>query len=269
MSFPTTVSSQLLFGLNITIDNNLPYGSQVYIASSDVAPFRFLTCLFMGLVFGLALNDCTCFPQSTNELMATDAGIGLNCVKLACRNQLKQNPLLFDDLIHTDCTDTNFNTAFVSLGLFAGQTININNFTITQSTNDSSTTTSPPPSSSVVKWPLFCLLQWPPPPLELEFKFKFGLILASFNTSLGQLQGATRVAMANMLKQLTALEQAPDDARVGSILFFSGDAQVPANYMVCNGSTLSKDAFATLYSVIKTLYTDKENAPPGFFAYPT
>lgn len=141
-SFPFQCASKLLYGLDISIVNDLNFSSQQYLDQNELNVFRFLTCMCFGLVFNIVFTtDCACYPKTLNELAALSAGIGLNCVSLDCRNQLKQNPLLFNDLFHTDCENVNFNAAFVSLDVFAGQNLNIN-LDITQTNQQADMTTA-------------------------------------------------------------------------------------------------------------------------------
>lgn len=141
-SFPFQCTSKLLYGLDISIVNDLNFSSQQYLDQNELNVFRFLTCMCFGLVFNIVFtSDCACYPKTLNELAALSAGIGLNCVSLDCRNQLKLNPLLFNDLFHTDCENVNFNAAFVSLDVFAGQNLNIN-LDITQTNQQADMTTA-------------------------------------------------------------------------------------------------------------------------------
>lgn len=137
-SFPTNASSRLLYGVNIRIVNNLPINMYDQLEPDELAAFRFLTCFLLGLAFNINVDGCACYPENLGELKATQANLGLNCVKLACKNQLKLNPLFYDELIHTDCTDTVVQAAFITLDVFAGKNVNVN-VALNQSV-----TTSPP-----------------------------------------------------------------------------------------------------------------------------
>jgi hypothetical protein len=133
-SFPVRVTSLLFFGLKVNINNNLPYSNQFYLTEEELPSFRILTCMMFGLVFNISLDLCACYPKTLNELKAANAGLGLNCVNLTCKNMLKINPLLYDDLLHTDCADLVFNAAFVSLNVFAGKNITMD-VDLTQTTS--------------------------------------------------------------------------------------------------------------------------------------
>lgn len=125
-SFPITVESLLLTSLNITINNNLPFNNNPnFNKDQDSYGFRYITCLAFSLLFNIKLAECSCFPKNINEIKAVNAGLGLNCISLECKELLKLNPLLFDDLIHSDCSDLSLNAAFISLNLFAGKNINV------------------------------------------------------------------------------------------------------------------------------------------------
>ncbi len=124
-SFPVHVTSMFFFGIKITINNDLPYTSTRFLTEDELPAFRIITCMLLGLLFNISLDMCSCFPKTLNELKAVNAGLGLNCVNLMCKNMLKIQPLWYDDLIHTDCSDLVLNAAFVSLNLFAGKNINL------------------------------------------------------------------------------------------------------------------------------------------------
>ena len=128
--FPTKIDHQFLFGLQITITNDLPFSRLSYLSKNEEAAFRFLNCMVFGLIFSLKLKCCYCYPQNLAEYAAVRAGIGLNCVNVDCKNAIKLNPFLYDDLVHSnDCNDLNIQAAFVSLSIFsagkATATVNI------------------------------------------------------------------------------------------------------------------------------------------------
>lgn len=123
-SFPPSCRSSILFSVRIYISNNLPFGPQPTLIPDEYPAFRMLVCLLLGLLFNIQLTDCACYPKNVNELKAVNAGIGLNCISLECKSQLKMYPMVYDDLIHTPC-DSNINAAFVSLNLFSGGVMNV------------------------------------------------------------------------------------------------------------------------------------------------
>lgn len=134
--FPASVNHQYLFGLKVTIINDLPYTRISYLDKNEVAAFRFLNCLIFGLLFSIKLDCCSCYPQNLAEYSAVRAGLGLNCVNLDCKNALKLDPLLYDDLLHSpDCSDVNIQAAFVSFSVFSGGDVNTN-INISQTTRD-------------------------------------------------------------------------------------------------------------------------------------
>lgn len=212
-AFPVLVESQILFGVTVSVLNNLPFASQTFLEDVELAAFRQITCLLFGLLFNLNLGACTCFPKNLNELKAVNAGLGLNCVNLECRNMLKTNPLLFDDLVHTDCTDLMFNAAFVSLNLFAGKNIDVD--------------------------------------INLDQGVGGGARARAAATEARRLvaQDVERsaVAAARVLEeQLWALERFYSEAvPVGAFFAFSG-AEVPRNYLVCRGQRVRRRAYPEL-----------------------
>lgn len=125
-TFPAEAVSKLIFGVKIIIQNNLPFASFDQLDEEELPAFRFLTCLLMGLAFNISIVSCACFPADLGELKATQANLGINCFKLECKNQLKLNPLLYDELLHTNCTDTVVQAAIVTLDVFAGKNVNLN-----------------------------------------------------------------------------------------------------------------------------------------------
>ena len=227
-TFPSDVKSQFLFGVQVSVVNNLPFSQSYFLRDDDLGAFRMLTCLLIGLMFNINIpRDCTCYPKNLNELKAVNAGIGLNCVNIECRNQLKLNPLLYDDLLHSDCSDMVFNAAFVSLNLFAGKNINLS-VDLAQQVNQTRS------------------------PMDMKG------ILASFQASLMSMQGqinALSRSTANAVQILTQRIYELDsyDIPVGSILPFSGN-YIPDCYYECNGQMLRKQDFPILYEQIKTIY---------------
>jgi hypothetical protein len=126
-NFPTRATSRLLFGVDLNIVNNLPFSTRRdWLFRDELAAFRLITCLLFGLTFNVTLDECVCYPKNLSELKSVNAGIGLNCVNMACRNWLRLDPLKFDDLVHTDCDNIAFNAAFVTLDLLAAKSISIN-----------------------------------------------------------------------------------------------------------------------------------------------
>lgn len=235
-AFPSDVRSQFLFGVTISVSNNLPFSQSFYLQEDDLGAFRMLTCLLIGLMFNINIpRDCTCYPKNLNELKAVNAGIGLNCVNLECRNQIKLNPLLYDDLLHSDCSDMVFNAAFVSLNLFAGKNINLSvdlaqQVATTRSYNSNKNNT------------------------QMDVKG----ILASFQASLMSMQDqinslsyATSNAVQILSNKLYELDSY--DIPVGSILPFSG-SYIPDCFYECNGKTLLRKDYPILYEQIKYIY---------------
>lgn len=236
-TFPSDIKSQFLFGVEISVINNLPFSQSYFLEEDDLGAFRMLTCLLIGLMFNINIpRDCTCYPKNLNELKAVNAGIGLNCVNIECRNQLKLNPLLYDDLLHSDCSDMVFNAAFVSLNLFAGKNINLS-VDLAQQVNQSTTTRSTTTKTT-----------------SMDMKG----ILASFQASLMSMQdqiNALSRSTANAVHILSHRIYELDSYAIpiGSILPFSG-SYIPDCYYECNGQMLRKQDFPILYEQIKTTY---------------
>lgn len=239
-SFPLACTSRLFSGLDISVVNDLNFASQQYLSVGETAAFRFMTCLCFGLVFNLTLGvDCACYPKTLNDLSALSAGIGLNCVSLTCRNQLKLNPLLFSDLLHTDCENVNFNAAFVSLDVFAGQNLNIN-LDIVQTSDNTD--------------------------MIAALTNSVNALTASVNVLQDQLTGFSQLYNADRQGFQRALASA--QVYVGSIVPFPSTArQIPANYLVCDGATYNSADFPALFAVIGTTYSDA-SVPAGKFQVP-
>ncbi|TXH07696.1 MAG: tail fiber protein [Candidatus Moraniibacteriota bacterium] len=239
-SFPLTCTSKLLFGLDISIVNNLNFAGQQFLSVGELAAFRFMTCLCFGLVFNLSLGvDCACYPKTLNDLSALSAGIGLNCVSLTCRNQLKLNPLLFSDLLHTDCENVNFNAAFVSLDVFAGQNLNIN-LDIVQTDDSIDMTTALTNSVNA--------------------------LTASVNVLQDQLNGFSKLYASDQRAFRAALEAA--QVYIGSIVPWPVTARkLPKNYLACDGAVYSAADFPRLFEIIGTTYTSDQQ-PAGKFQVP-
>jgi hypothetical protein len=131
--FPANVQPQLLFGLSISIINDLPFNNNANLSLDEARSFRSVLCVLLGLVLNIKTLDCACFPQSQPELSAVRAGLGLNCVKLECKNQLLVNPALFDSLFSNDCGENvSYQLAFVSLSAFAGGNVVVKDININQ-----------------------------------------------------------------------------------------------------------------------------------------
>lgn len=239
-SFPLACTSKLFYGLDISIVNDLNFASQQFLSVGELAAFRFMTCLCFGLVFNLTLGvDCACYPKTLNDLSALSAGIGLNCVSLTCRNQLKLNPLLFSDLLHTDCENVNFNAAFVSLDVFAGQNLNIN-LDIVQTNDNLDMTTALTNSVNA--------------------------LTASVNVLQDQFTGFSKLYASDRQAFQSALVDA--QVYVGSIVPFPSTArQIPENYLICDGRTYSAADFPRLFAVIGTTYSDS-SVSSGKFQVP-
>lgn len=133
--FPQKTTSSLFFGLKIDITNNLPFNTSSTLKLDELKMFRLFVCLFFGLYFNINLDCCACYPKNISELNAINSGIGLNCVYLECKNQLLQNPSLFDNLIHTDCPFLGVQAAFVSINAFSADNIKFENINIDQTMN--------------------------------------------------------------------------------------------------------------------------------------
>lgn len=239
-SFPLVCTSKFFTGLDISIVNDLNFASQQYLTVGELAAFRFMTCLCFGLVFNLTLTvDCACYPKTLNDLSALSAGIGLNCVSLPCRNQLKINPLLFSDLLHTDCENVNFNAAFVSLDVFAGQNLNIN-LDIVQ-TNDATDMTAALTNS-------------------------VNALTASVNVLQDQLNGFSQLYASDRKAIRSAINSA--QVYIGSILPFPDTANPPLNYLICDGTVYDPADFPELFAVIGTTYNSSSSVPAGKFQVP-
>lgn len=241
-SFPPTVTCQLFPGLDISVVNNLNFSSEKFLDLPELAAFRFLTCLSFGLVFNLTLGvNCACFPKTLNELSALSAGIGINCVSLTCRNQLKNNPLLFSDLLHTDCENVNFNAAFVSLDVFAGQNLNIN-LDIIQTDDQANMTTA--------------------------LVNSVNSLTASVNVLQDQFSGFSSLYTSDRRNVVDAVRTA--QVFVGSILPWpAGAKNIPAGYLLCDGRPYHSADFPDLFAIIGTAYNaSADTIPEGQFQVP-
>ena len=116
----------------LVIDNDLPIGGIPNISEFELRNFRLICCTYFGIKYGIELLGCECYPKSKNEYLSTSSGIGLNCINLDCKNSLINNPHLFDNLIHTDCMDINFNAVFLSLKALKSANLDIDNINIMQ-----------------------------------------------------------------------------------------------------------------------------------------
>ena len=81
----------------------------------ELASFRFVTCLVFGLKFNIKLSRCDCYPTTDNEYFSLMAGVGMNCTSISCRSELEANPLIYDESIHTECTNNAYNSVYLSL----------------------------------------------------------------------------------------------------------------------------------------------------------
>lgn len=166
--FPDSVKHQYMFGLEISITNDLPYSRVSYLDQNGTAAFRFLVCIIFGLIFSLRLPCCNCFPQNLSEYSAVRAGLGLNCVNLDCKNAIKLNPLVYDDLIHSqDCSDVEIQAAFVSLSVFSASQASTN-IQISQTSRHLEEIADP-----LSFLPIGTIISWMP---NVDFK-KFGFVL--------------------------------------------------------------------------------------------
>ena len=124
----------LMIGLDIDIIMDIPPDTGVpNITELEHAAFRFATCLIFGQKYGLKLVGCACYPQNDSEFYAISAGIGLNCVKFDCKNELQANPNSYDVLVHADCSDISYNSVFLSIGKLITDTETLSKITIIQS----------------------------------------------------------------------------------------------------------------------------------------
>lgn len=130
---PTTMRCSMFSDLTVTIANDLNNSVlQSSISLDELHTFRFLCCVFFGLIFNLSLKSCACYPKTLSELNAVNAGIGINCISLECKNRLLMFPDQYDELMCSDCSDFNFQGVFVSISAFAAGNITFNNLNIKQ-----------------------------------------------------------------------------------------------------------------------------------------
>lgn len=229
-NFPLLVSSQILPGVNITILNNLPYTTQTFLSDMELASFRLLTCMLLGIMFNISLDACACFPKNLNELKAVNAGLGLNCVNLECKNMLKANPLMYDDLIHTDCNDLMLNAAFVSLNLFAGKDINLD-INLNQLANN--------PYSQTMD---------------------VATVLATLKSVQDQVS-SLNASTSFLSDKILQLERVSGDiVPIGTIFKYVGArANVPSTYLVCENQRIKRSDYPKLDAVITKVYDAKTN----------
>lgn len=133
-TFPVNVTSTVLNNITLNIQNDLPFNNNSTLTSLEITSFRMLTCLIFGFRFGLVIGNglCSCYPTNVAELNAVTSGIGMNCVKLECKNFLLLNPDLFDNLLNTDCSDIGIQAAFISISAFANGKISFDNLNVEQ-----------------------------------------------------------------------------------------------------------------------------------------
>ncbi len=118
--------------IKIEINNDLPVSRTPNISDFEVYTFKLICCTFFGIKYNIKLDGCSCYPKTKQEYMAVTAGIGLNCINMDCKNELINNPYNFDSLIHTDCSDINFNAIFLSMDTLQRNNVNIEKINILQ-----------------------------------------------------------------------------------------------------------------------------------------
>lgn len=125
-------ASEIADNIRIKIINDLPTPRVPNISDFELYVFKLVCCTFFGMKCNVKLNGCSCYPKNSQEYMAITAGIGLNCINMDCRSELIHNPDSFDSLIHTDCSDINFNAIFLSMQTLVQNKVNIEKINILQ-----------------------------------------------------------------------------------------------------------------------------------------
>jgi hypothetical protein len=117
-NFKTMPMHSIFPGIKIYINNDLSNNQQPSINYDEILDFKFLTCLFFGLIFNIQLEDCICYPSNIQELIAQSAGISKNCTNNECFTKIRNNPHLFDPLVMTYCSDIQqINYSFIMLNI--------------------------------------------------------------------------------------------------------------------------------------------------------
>ena len=125
-------ASEIADNIKIKIINDLPTPRVPNISDFELYVFKLVCCTFFGMKCNVKLNGCSCYPKNSQEYMAITAGIGLNCINMDCKSELIHNPDSFDSLIHTDCSDINFNAIFLSMQTLVQNKVNIEKINILQ-----------------------------------------------------------------------------------------------------------------------------------------
>lgn len=147
-AFKTTLtnkqlSSSILPYLDIRIENNNNSGGQfASIDETEIESFKFFTCIFFNMLFSFKIDGCSCYPSNMSELNAVNYGVGMNCISLDCKQELLNNPQLFNDIVHSDCDFQNVQAIFASINQYATGSIK-NNITFDCSVLSSTETTQP------------------------------------------------------------------------------------------------------------------------------
>ena len=118
--------------LNYKIEIDIPRSeSKINVHNEDKSEFMFLVCMFFGMLFNIAIDNCICHPSSYEDFLLLNAGITKNCISNDCSTIILGNPLLFDPLVHYDCSQKT-NSNILNLGLCLQSPIVSVNVTSTQ-----------------------------------------------------------------------------------------------------------------------------------------
>lgn len=125
VDFPVNTTSLRFSSINFLIKTtNLENGKTNLDNSIYIKYFRLLTCIIFGFIFDIKLNECSCLPQTTGEMMLFKNNIPFNCLKIDCKNRLAMFPNEIDFLTYGNCD--NFNVQSVIIGLTANSVGNLN-----------------------------------------------------------------------------------------------------------------------------------------------
>ena len=119
---------KLFSKLNFKIELDTPcLALGINVRNQDKSEFMFLACMFFGMLFNITIDVCACHPCSFQDFVLLDAGITKNCISNDCSTRILADPLLFDPLIHYDCSQkANSNILFVGLNLHSPKEISVN-----------------------------------------------------------------------------------------------------------------------------------------------
>ena len=125
----TTMTHQTQTGC--TISFNTPArnesGQTSLQTDEQLSTFRLLICLTFGFQFNLKIPHCACYPQNLKELLISDAGIHMNCIKsIECNTYLRMNPGSYDSIFVGPCPDNVTSIISIINAFSLGGSVNVN-----------------------------------------------------------------------------------------------------------------------------------------------